>query len=102
MALGIIHESSHTSSLRVANPIWITSVSVSPLAGIQMIHDRIDSAHGVSTVQLAAEVLIVGIGILRDELELIEASMTLSGESLIVTEISRLSSWLGYVELDVG
>ena len=33
---------------------------------------------------------------------LTEASMTLSGESVTVIEIGRLSSWLGYVVLDVG
>ena len=90
----------------MANPIWITSGSVSPLAGIKTIHDRVDSAHGPGTIQLAAEVLIVGSGILRDKLDLIEASMTLSagnvaivdllrGKSLIVVEIGRLGSWLG-------
>lgn len=67
-----------------------------------MIHDRVDGAHGPGTIQLAAEVLIVGIGILRDKLKLIEASVTLRGESLIVIEIGRLGSWLAYVELDVG
>lgn len=113
MQLGIIHDSSHTSVLRVANPVYITVGSVSPLAGIQATDDRVDSAHGPATIHLAAEVLIVGRGVLRDKLNLIVASMTTStgdvaivdllcGESLIVVEICRLGSWLGFVELDVG
>ena len=113
MKLGIIHDSSHTSSLRVANPVYITVGSVSPLAGIQATDDRIDRAHGPGTIHLAAEVLIVRRGVLRDKFNLIEASMTLStgnvtiidlvcGASLIVVEIGRLGCWLGFVELDVG
>ena len=102
MALGIIYDASHTSTLRVANPVWFTTGRLSPLAGIQMIHDRVDSAQGMSTIQLAAEVLIVGTGISRDRVVLSEASMTLSVEPLTVIVIGRHSSWLGYVELNVG
>ena len=71
-----------------------------------MIHDRVDSAHGVSAVQLAAKVLIVGRSVLRNKLDLVEASMILSaddvalidllgGGSLVVVDIDGLGSWLG-------
>lgn len=104
--MGTIHESFRTLFLRVANPVRITGGSISPLAGVQAVHDRVDSAHGPGTIQLAAKVLIVGRSVLRDKLDWIEASVFLSavdiavidllrGESLIVVEVGGLSSWLG-------
>lgn len=96
----------------MANPIRVTRLSVSPLAGIQAIHNRVDSAYGERTVQLAAIVLIVGRSVLRNKLNRIEASMSLGagkitvidllcGESLIVIEIGGLGSWLRRLELGV-
>lgn len=106
MLVGAIHKCFRTLFFRVTNPVRVTSGSVSPLAGIQMIHDRVDSAHGVSAVQLAAKVLIVGRSVLRNKLDLVEASMILSaddvalidllgGGSLVVVDIDGLGSWLG-------
>ena len=71
----------------MANPIRITSGSVSPLAGIQAIHDRVDSAHSPGTIQLTAKVLIVGRSVLRDKLNLIEASMALKAGDVAVIDL---------------
>lgn len=71
----------------MANPVRITSGRVSPLAGIQVIHDRVDSAHSPGTIQLAAKVLIVGRSVLGDKQGLIEASMTLSAGKVAVTDL---------------
>ena len=88
------------------NPVRIASGSVSPLAGVQAIHDCVDSAHGPCTIQLAAKVFVVRRSCLGDKLDRTEASMILStenvtvtnlrcGESGVVVEIGGLGSWLG-------
>ena len=73
---------------------------ISPLAWAQAIHDRVDGAYGVGTIQLAAPDFIVGRRVLRDKLGLVHAGDVtlidlLRGGSRIVVEIGGLSSWLG-------
>ena len=71
----------------MANPVRITSGSISPLAGIQAVHDCVDSAHGPGTIQLAAKVLVVGRSVLRDELDRIEASVILSAVNVTFIDL---------------
>lgn len=74
---------------RVANPVRITVGSVSPLAGIQAIHDCADSADSPASIKLTAILLIVGRSVLRDKLDLAEAFMILCNVSVTVAELLR-------------
>ena len=71
----------------MADPVRITSGSVSPLAGIQAIHYGIGSPHSPGTIQLAAKVFVVWRGVLRDKLNLIEASMALDAGYIAVIDL---------------
>ena len=77
---------------------------MTPLTGIQVIHNGVHGAFRPRAIQLFAIVQILGRRDLRNKLGLIEASIFLSTvgvtvidllwrESLIVVE--RLGSWLG-------
>lgn len=90
----------------MANPARVTFGTVNPVAGSEAIHNRVDSTHGMATIQLATNVLIVGRSSLGNKLGPVEASMALSagnvtvidllcGEPLIIFTVGGLGSWLG-------
>ena len=90
----------------MANPVRATIGTVSPVAGSEAVHNRVDSTQGMATIQLATNVLIVGRSTLGNKLGLVEASMALSagnvtvidllcGEPLIIFTVGGLGSWLG-------
>ena len=90
----------------MANPVRLTFGIVSPVPGSEAIHNRVDSTHGMATIQLATNVLLVGSSTLGNKLGLFEASMALSagnvtvvdllcGEPLVIFTVGGLGSWLG-------